>query len=149
MTDPTDAMQDRDHLDQTSTLSAISIPDLAEEPEHGLTAMDRSAIDALPEGSALLIVRKGPNLGARFLLDADKTVAGRHPQSEIFLDDVTVSRKHAAFLRDGQGFLIRDLGSLNGTYVSRERVDEARLHSGEELQIGKYRLTYHQNPGRA
>ncbi len=91
MTDPTDAMQDRDHLDQTSTLSAISLPDLAEEPEHGLTAMDRSAIDALPEGSALLIVRKGPNLGARFLLDADKTVAGRHPQSEIFLDDVTVS----------------------------------------------------------
>lgn len=149
MTDPTDPMQDRDHLDQTSTLSAISIPDLAEEPEHGLTAMDRGAIDALPEGSALLIVRKGPNLGARFLLDADRTIAGRHPQSEIFLDDVTVSRKHAAFLRDGQGFLIRDLGSLNGTYVSRERVDEARLHSGEEVQIGKYRLTYHQHPGRA
>lgn len=147
-TDP-NGFQDRDRLDQTSTLSALSIPDSIEEPEHGLTPMDRSAIEALPDGSALLIVRKGPNLGARFLLDADKTIAGRHPRSEIFLDDVTVSRKHAAFVRDGDGFLVRDLGSLNGTYVAKERVDEARLQSGEEVQIGKYRLTYHQHPGRA
>ncbi len=86
----------------------------------------------------------GPNLGARFLLDADTTVAGRHPPNcEIFLDDVTVSRKHAAFVRDGDGFLVRDLGSLNGTYVGRDRVDEVRLDPGQDVQIGKYRLTYH------
>lgn len=153
MTENTDPIQGEDarpeRYDQTSTLSAISIPDNIDEPEHGLTALDRSAIEALPDGSALLIVRKGPNLGARFLLDGEKTVAGRHPKSEIFLDDVTVSRKHAAFIRDGEGFLIRDLGSLNGTYVGKERVDEAHLQSGQEVQIGKYRLTFHQHPGRA
>ncbi|WP_084252668.1 FHA domain-containing protein [Devriesea agamarum] len=130
-------------LDQTSTLHALSLTDFADEIEHGLSVQDRQAIDALPQGSALLIVRKGPNLGARFLLDADKTVAGRGPKSEIFLDDVTVSRKHAAFLRDGDSFLVRDLGSLNGTYVGRDRVDEARLLPGQEVQIGKYRLTFH------
>lgn len=139
----------QDRLDQTSTLSAISIPDSIDEPEHGLTPLDRSAIEALPEGSALLIVRKGPNLGARFLLDADETAVGRHPNSEIFLDDVTVSRRHAVFTRDGDGFLVRDLGSLNGTYVGKERVDEALLQSGQEVQIGKYRLTFHLHPGRA
>ena len=92
-------------------------------------------------------MRKGPNLGARFLLDSETTIAGRHPKSEIFLDDVTVSRKHAAFVRDGDGFLVRDLGSLNGTYVGKDRVDEARLHAGQDVQIGKYRLTYHPFPG--
>lgn len=153
MTETTDPYRDQDageeRYDQTSTLSAITIPDSMDEPEHGLTSLDRSAIEALPDGSALLIVRKGPNVGARFLLDAEKTVAGRHPKSEIFLDDVTVSRKHAAFVRDGDGFLIRDLGSLNGTYVGKERVDEAHLQSGQEVQIGKYRLTYHLHPGRS
>lgn len=149
MGDPNRGGLGEDPLDQTSTLSAISIPDLMEEPEHGLTSMDRTAIEALPEGSALLIVRKGPNMGARFLLDAEQTVVGRHPKSEIFLDDVTVSRKHAAFVRDGDTFLVRDLGSLNGTYVGKERVDEMALQSGQEVQIGKYRLTFHQHPGRA
>ncbi|GAB2543852.1 FHA domain-containing protein [Brachybacterium huguangmaarense] len=152
MSDIHDPNRRDDALDQTSTLSAI--PDLDgieehEEHDYGLTALDRTAIEALPQGSALLIVRKGPNLGARFLLDAEKTIVGRHPKSEIFLDDVTVSRKHAAFLRDGDGFIVRDLGSLNGTYLGRERVDEARPRSGQELQIGKYRLTYHTNPGRS
>lgn len=136
-------------LDQTSTLHAITFSETMEEPEHGLNQQDRAAIENLPEGSALLIVRKGPNLGARFLLDADKTIAGRHPRSDIFLDDVTVSRKHAAFLRRGDGFAIRDLGSLNGTYVEMERVDDALLLSGQDVQIGKYRLTYHLKPGKA
>nr|WP_285892261.1 FHA domain-containing protein [Brachybacterium sillae] len=121
----------------------MSIPEDFEDQAASLGPQDTAAIAALPQGSALLIVRKGPNVGARFLLDADRTVAGRHPQSEIFLDDVTVSRKHAAFVRDGDGFLVRDLGSLNGTYVGRERVDEAHLEAGQEVQIGKYRLTYH------
>ncbi|MDO5662087.1 MAG: FHA domain-containing protein [Brachybacterium sp.] len=124
-------------------MGPFTIPDGAEEPEHGLNSQDRSAIEALPQGSALLIVRKGPNLGARFLLDADRTVVGRHPNSEIFLDDVTVSRKHAAFVRESEGIVVRDLGSLNGTYVGRERVDEALLQPGQEVQIGKYRLTFH------
>lgn len=132
-----------DKLDQTSTLSAISPSDPFEESEPGLSSHDRLAIERLPEGSALLIVRKGPNLGARFLLDADTTIAGRHPGSEIFLDDVTVSRKHAAFIREDGGFIVRDLGSLNGTYVGRDRVDEARLQAGQTVQIGKYRLSYH------
>src|SRR5699024_12577891 len=67
--------------------------------------------------------------------------AGRHPNCEIFLDDVTVSRKHAAFVRDGDGFRVRDLGSLNGTYIGKERVDEMRLQYGQDVQSGKYRLT--------
>ena len=132
-----------DNLDHTSKLSAISPSDPVEEAEPGLTAQDRRAIENLPRGSALLVVRKGPNLGARFLLDADTTVAGRHPGCEIFLDDVTVSRRHAAFVRDGDSFLVRDLGSLNGTYLGKERVDEAVLQAGQDVQIGKYRLTFH------
>lgn len=141
--------QHSDRLDQTSKLTAVSFPDTIEDGEYGLSAQDRAAIDALPEGSALLIVRKGPNLGARFLLDADSTVAGRDPKSEIFLDDVTVSRRHAAFLRSGDAFVVKDLGSLNGTYVSRERVEEATLQAGQEVQIGKYRLTFHPYHGKA
>ena len=138
-----------ENLDHTSKLSAISPSDPLEEAELGLSSQDRLAIEKLPPRSALLIVRKGPNLGARFLLDSETTVAGRHPQSEIFLDDVTVSRKHAAFVRDGDGFLVRDLGSLNGTYVGKDRVDEIRLQAGQDVQIGKYRLTYHPFHGTA
>lgn len=130
-------------LDQTSVFKAISAEDFAEDQVVGLSQQDKQAISALPESCALLIVRKGPNMGARFLLDAEKTVAGRHPNCEIFLDDVTVSRQHAAFLRDGEGFVLRDLGSLNGTYVGNDRVDEVRLAAGQEVHIGKYRLTFH------
>lgn len=136
------------NLDHTSQLSAISPVDPADDSDVGITSQDRAAIDNLPPDSALLIVRKGPNMGARFLLDSETTIAGRHPNSEIFLDDVTVSRKHAAFVRDGAGFLVRDLGSLNGTYVARERVDEAHLEPGQDVQIGKYRLTYHPFHGK-
>lgn len=137
------------NLDHTSKLSAISPMDPGDDVDPGISSQDRAAIDNLPPNSALLIVRKGPNLGARFLLDSDTTVAGRHPNSEIFLDDVTVSRKHAAFVRDGDGFLVRDLGSLNGTYVGRDRVDEVHLQPGQDVQIGKYRLTYHPFHGKA
>ena len=81
-------------------------------------------------------------MGARFLLDSESTVAGRNPKSEIFLDDVTVSRKHATFVRGEGGFLVLDMGSLNGTYVNRDLTDEARLNNGDEIQIGKYRFTF-------
>ncbi|AWB89098.1 FHA domain-containing protein [Salinibacterium hongtaonis] len=101
------------------------------------------AVGALPSGSALLIVRRGPNVGARFLLDSDVTKVGRHPDADIFLDDVTVSRKHSEFIRSGTTFEIRDQGSLNGTYFDGVRVDSATLVDGSEVQIGKFRLTFY------
>ena len=85
---------------------------------------------------------RGPNTGARFLLDDDEVVSGRHPDSDIFLDDVTVSRRHAIFRRTPEGFVVRDVGSLNGTYVNRELVEAATLTTGDEVQIGKYKLTF-------
>jgi pSer/pThr/pTyr-binding forkhead associated (FHA) protein len=109
----------------------------------GLTAEDQATIDALRPGTALLIVLRGPNSGARFLLDDAEVTSGRHPDSDIFLDDVTVSRKHALFVRSDKGYVVRDAGSLNGTYVNRERIDEALLQTGDEVQIGKFRLVYY------
>ena len=104
---------------------------------------DEEAVNALPPGCALLIVQRGPSAGARFLLDTDRVTAGRHPRSDIFLDDVTVSRKHCEFLRCEAGYTVRDAGSLNGTYVDRERVDSHVLSAGDEVQIGKFRLAYY------
>jgi len=112
----------------------------------GLSAEDKAAVAALPPTSALLIVQRGPSAGARFLLDAPRTVAGRSPNSDIFLDDVTVSRKHVEFVREPEGFLVRDVGSLNGTYVNRDRIERALLRSGDEVQIGKFRMTFHPSP---
>ncbi|MFF3243968.1 FHA domain-containing protein [Streptomyces sp. NPDC002870] len=104
----------------------------------------QAAVDALPLGSALLVVRRGPNSGSRFLLDGELTTAGRHPQSDIFLDDVTVSRRHVEFRRGPDGsFTVADVGSLNGTYVNRERIDSVLLANGDEVQIGKYRLVFY------
>ena len=115
------------------------------EADTGDTAVadpDQAAVEALPPGSALLVVRRGPNAGSRFLLDVDLVTAGRHPDSDIFLDDVTVSRRHAEFVRSVGGFAVKDVGSLNGTYVNRHRIDEVLLTGGDEVQIGKYRLVY-------
>lgn len=104
----------------------------------------QAAVDALPPGSALLVVRRGPNSGSRFLLDGELTTAGRHPQSDIFLDDVTVSRSHVEFRRGQDGvFTVADVGSLNGTYVNRERIDSVALSNGDEVQIGKFRLVFY------
>lgn len=109
-----------------------------------VTIEEQEAIAALPSGSALLVVRRGPNVGARFLLDADVTTVGRHPNADIFLDDVTVSRRHAEFLRSGLNFDVRDLGSLNGTYLDGNRIlDTVRLGDGAEVQVGKFRLTFY------
>ncbi|MBF4591527.1 transcriptional regulator [Curtobacterium sp. MMLR14_010] len=112
-------------------------------PESGVSPEERDAITALPSGSALLVVRRGPNVGARFLLDSDVTTTGRHPDADIFLDDVTVSRKHAQFLRNGTSFTVKDNGSLNGTYFDGVRIDEAPLTDGAEVQVGKFRLTFY------
>ena len=112
-------------------------------PFGGLSGAHQAAVDALPAGSALLVVQQGPTAGARFLLAADRTTAGRHPTSDIFLDDVTVSRKHAEFLRRDGGFVLHDVGGLNGTYVGRERIDQVVLHNGDEVRIGKFRMVYY------
>ena len=109
----------------------------------GLSAEDHATIAALRPGTALLVVLRGPNTGARFLLDDPEVSSGRHPDSDIFLDDVTVSRKHALFVQEGDGFAVKDVGSLNGTYVNREIVDHVALRTGDEVQIGKFRLVYY------
>jgi pSer/pThr/pTyr-binding forkhead associated (FHA) protein len=111
--------------------------------EGDVSTEEQDAISALPSGSALLIVRRGPTAGARFLLDADVTTVGRHPDADIFLDDVTVSRRHAEFLRAGRSFQVKDLGSLNGTYLDGERIDTAVLGDRAEVQVGKFRLTFY------
>ncbi len=132
-------------VESTSTISLGAIdnaleadPGQAEEPAE----VGASAGDALAPGTGLLVVKRGPNAGSRFLLDEVVTTAGRHPESDIFLDDVTVSRRHAEFIRRGKDFLVRDVGSLNGTYLNRGRIDSAVLAGGDEVQIGKYRLVF-------
>jgi pSer/pThr/pTyr-binding forkhead associated (FHA) protein len=129
--------------EQTSVFRA----DFLSEPESVESLPSPIAgIDALPAGSALLVVKRGPNAGSRFLLDRSTTSAGRHPESDIFLDDVTVSRRHAEFRREGGEFVVVDVGSLNGTYVNREPVDTAVLANGDEVQIGKFRLVFLTGP---
>jgi pSer/pThr/pTyr-binding forkhead associated (FHA) protein len=98
--------------------------------------------EAAARGAAVLVVRSGPDTGAGFVLDATVTNVGRHPESEIFLDDITVSRRHAEFRRDGDAYIVRDVGSLNGTYVNRERIEETELHQSDEVQIGKFKLVF-------
>jgi len=128
--------------DSTATLT-FGAPDRAvEADDRALNQADSAAVDALPQGHALLIVQRGPGAGSRFLLDADLVTAGRHPESDIFLDDVTVSRRHAEFRRVGNDFTVLDVGSLNGTYVNRDRIDEVSLQDADEVQIGKYRLVF-------
>jgi pSer/pThr/pTyr-binding forkhead associated (FHA) protein len=127
-------------VDVTSTISPTgAVPDVDTEFS---TEAHQGAVDALAPGSALLVVKRGPNAGSRFLLDQDVTTAGRHPDSDIFLDDVTVSRRHAEFRREGAGYTVHDVGSLNGSYVNRERIEAAPLSGGDEVQIGKFRLVY-------
>jgi pSer/pThr/pTyr-binding forkhead associated (FHA) protein len=116
--------------------------DLLAQDAHGLNAEERKAVDALPAASALLIVQRGPNEGARFLLDQDLTTVGRHPNADIFLDDVTVSRRHAEFRRTGNQFMVHDLASLNGTYFDGVRIESALLDDGAEVQIGKFKFTF-------
>ena len=122
-------------------------PETVSETDHVLTKADLATVEALRPGTALLVVLRGPNTGARFLLDDDEVMSGRHPDSDIFLDDVTVSRKHAVFRRTPGGFVVRDVGSLNGTYVNRELVDEITLTTGDEVQIGKFRLVFYASQG--
>ena len=129
-------------LDEATATISIGTPEKADTSDRHLSPVDAAAVDALPSGSAMLVVQKGPSAGSRFLLDQDEVTAGRHNDSEIFLDDVTVSRRHAEFHRTGETFTVSDVGSLNGTYVNRDRIDTVQLTDSDEVQIGKYRLVF-------
>lgn len=129
-------------MDQNHEETARFADDLIQADETDLSPEEQAAIASLPADSALLIAQRGPSLGSRFLLDQDVTVAGRHPNADIFLDDVTVSRRHAEFVRVPNGFEVVDLGSMNGTYLNGHRQDRATLSNGDVVLIGKYRLTF-------
>ena len=109
------------------------------ESSPGAVFVDRSAFG---RHQGLFVVNQGPKAGARYALDSDVVSLGRDPQSDIFLDDVTVSRRHAEVKRDGARYSIRDAGSLNGTYVNRTLVDHGELHEGDEVQVGKFKLVF-------
>jgi pSer/pThr/pTyr-binding forkhead associated (FHA) protein len=123
--------------DDDTTLSLAALED-----RQALEAEFGGLLDELPGGVGMVVVRRGPNQGSSFMLDRTVTSLGRHPDSDIFLDDVTVSRRHAEITRSDRGYEVRDAGSLNGTYVDHERVDVASLHDLNELQIGRFVLTF-------
>ena len=102
----------------------------------------------LPDTSASLVVRNGPQAGVALSLEAPVTTLGRHQDSEISLDDITVSRRHAELVRTAPGYVVRASGSLNGTYVNNQRIDEAPLRQGDELQVGKFRLVFFEKADR-
>ena len=124
--------------DRTITLTAIDPLQDAPGTDDDLVV----PIGEIAQGSGVLIVRAGAQAGARFVLDSEVTRLGRHPDSEISLDDITVSRRHADVQRLADGYVITDSGSLNGTYVNQERVERATLRHGDEVQIGKFRLVF-------
>ncbi len=123
------------HDDTTAGLTPTEIEDETGEEIY-------LPLDELQEDQALLVVKRGQNAGSQFVLEKDVTTAGRHPESDIFLDDITVSRRHAEIRRKEGKFYIYDMGSLNGTYVNRDRVDHTPLAGGDELQIGKFKLMF-------
>lgn len=110
--------------------------------DQGMEMGEGPPVAGAPAGLGVLVVKRGPNVGSRFTLDADLVRAGRHPDSDIFLDDITVSRRHAEIVREGGQYTVRDVGSLNGTYLNRERVESAPLRNGDELQIGTFKLVF-------
>ncbi|HXF98144.1 MAG TPA: FHA domain-containing protein [Gaiellaceae bacterium] len=117
------------------TTMAFALDEEGEEAESPLAA-------AGIKGPALVVRSGGGMAGQSFQPREGRTLIGRSPECDIFLDDVTVSRRHAELIREGDRFTIRDLGSLNGTYVNRRRIESAPLENDDEVQIGKYRLTF-------
>lgn len=128
-------------LDSTTVTFALDVP-APESDEHELSF----DLDEIPPGAGLLVVTKGAIAGTRVALTKEVTTAGRHPDSDLFLDDITVSRRHAEMARVKGGFVVRDAGSLNGTYLNRQRVEEAPLSNGDEVQVGKFKLVYFAGP---
>jgi pSer/pThr/pTyr-binding forkhead associated (FHA) protein len=135
-----------DMANQDNTTVTFQVEDPAERAD------DDMAVDLgeLPHDVGVLVVKRGPKAGSRFALTDDVTTAGRHPESNIFLDDITVSRRHAEVRKEGDAYVASDVGSLNGTYVNRERITAAvQLTNGDELQIGKYKLVFFMGAGDA
>ena len=126
------------HPGEDTTITFMPLEATGDVAEEELTV----TLDELPEGMGMLVVKRGPNAGSKFVLDASVTRAGRHPDSDIFLDDITVSRRHAEVIRADGGYRVKDVGSLNGTYLNRERIEEAPLTNGDEVQIGKFKLVF-------
>jgi pSer/pThr/pTyr-binding forkhead associated (FHA) protein len=125
-------------LQDDTTISFTPIAPDEEAGEDGAAPQSE-----LKVGQALVVVKRGPNAGSKFLIDKDITTLGRYPESDIFLDDVTVSRRHAEIRRDDGHFFIHDAGSLNGTYVNMERVEDTELADEDELQVGKFKLSFY------
>ena len=125
-------------------MPAIQIP-VTTSGERPLTQEDLQTISRLADDTALLIATRGALSGSRYLLDEDEVTVGRDPRADILLDDSTVSRQHAVFRRENGAYTVIDAGSLNGTYVNRQRVDKATLKNGDEIMIGKFRLIYFTN----
>jgi pSer/pThr/pTyr-binding forkhead associated (FHA) protein len=141
--------KNNDQTSQEDTTTFLSYADLLGELDAsaaGAAEAGVGEVERLPSGLALVVVKRGPNAGSRFLLDQPVTSAGRGPGCDIFLDDVTVSRRHAEFQRDNGEFHIVDISSLNGTYVNRKPVASAILANGDEIQIGKFRLVFLTKP---
>lgn len=130
---PLDVLDDR-----TITLTTLDPLQDAVGPQDDLTI----PVGELPRSVGVLIVRSGAQTGTRFPLDNEVTRLGRHPDSEISLDDITVSRRHAEIVRTDDGYVVTDAGSLNGTYVNQERIERTSIRHGDELQIGKFRLVF-------
>ncbi len=129
-------------LEQRDDATTLSFqPEVAETDDHGID------LSAIPPGAAALVVTRGKNQGSRYVLHNDVTRAGRHPDSDVFLDDVTVSRRHVEIERDGTEFRVRDAGSLNGTYLNRNRVDDAPINDGDVVQIGSFKLVFVRGEG--
>lgn len=122
----------------TTTITLTPVESAGEVGDEELTV----AVDDLAEGGGVLVVKRGPNAGSRFVLGNETTTIGRNPDSDIFLDDVTVSRRHAEISRSATGFVVHDTGSLNGTYLNRERIEDTTMANGDELQVGKFRLVF-------
>lgn len=132
-------LTDLQHANSVDTTGTLDAPIGATGP---LVTVDSSAVGGVAPGAAMLIVRRGPGEGTTFTLDSDLVTVGRSDDAKVVLDDVTVSRRHAQFSRSGGAWTVSDVGSLNGTYVNRDRIDQYQLHGGEEIQIGKYRFVF-------
>ncbi len=116
---------------------------IPEDPSTEIAADDLlREMGEVPAGTGVLIEKSGPDAGTKHYLTTAVVTVGRHPESDVFLDDVTVSRRHAEFFSSENRFKVRDVGSLNGTYVNRERIEEVALETGDEVQIGKFKLLF-------
>lgn len=128
----------RSHEEPTSEHAVVTIDDADADD----AAVESGATELEVPGTAVLVVRRGSKAGARYPVTQTFTTIGRHPESDIFLDDVTVSRRHAEVHRVGDAVLLNDAGSLNGTYLNRTRIESGSLRSGDEVQIGKFKLVF-------